>query len=127
MVNVPLRRAVGCPGYAATITVEEASVRVEEHLRALESALPGARLEVQDPPAIDQCNQPTDGGPLGRVTATRAYWIRDVPAERNAEMYEIALAFWADRGYRLLVDKRRPDGAFVQVEAPDPDSRRWRW
>lgn len=110
----------GC-GDMKTITAEQAAERVELHLRAVETAIPGARFEVHRESHISPCNEPEDGGPLGRVYASAGYWIRDVPAERNAEVYEIALGFWEIQGFRVVVDKRRPGRAFVEVEAPEPD------
>ena len=103
-----------------TITAEQAADRVEGHVRAFVAALPGARLEVSRPSHIDPCNQPLDGGSLGRVFAGATWWVRDVPPERNAEVFDLALRFWAESRWTVLNDFR-PQRQSVYAEAPDPD------
>jgi hypothetical protein len=103
-----------------TITADEAATRVEQHIRDVTAALPGARLEVQEASSISPCTAPNDRGPLGRVYASRSYWVRDIPQERNPETFDTALNHWTSNSYTVLVDAR-PQRAFVRVEAPAPD------
>lgn len=103
-----------------TITADQAAARVERHLRDFAAAIPGARLEEFGGPSIGDCDQPNDGGPLGRVIAENGYWVRDIPQERNPATFDLALRYWTEHGFRILTDKR-PGRAFISVEAPSPD------
>jgi hypothetical protein len=104
-----------------TITADQAAALVEQHLRDFAAALPGARLEEFGGASIADCDQPNDGGPLGRVFAENGYWVRDIPQERNPATFDLAVRYWTDHGFRVLTDKRPAVGKFVSVEGPAPD------
>jgi hypothetical protein len=87
-----------------TITADEAATRVEQHIRDVAAALPGARLEVFRESHISPCTAPNGGGPLVRVFAARSYWVRDIPQERNPETFDTALNHWTSNGYTVLTD-----------------------
>lgn len=99
-----------------TITLVEAAARVEQHLSEVAAVLPGARLESVSGPRTVPCGGIV-GGPEGLEYATRYYWIRDVPTERNAVVFEAALAFWLANGYTVGTDAR--DQGYLSVGAPD--------
>lgn len=117
---------VGCNGGGAKnltippITVSQADDQIERHLQAAGRSIPGARLERATAYRVADCTAPEDGGPPGRLSATTAYWIRDLPVERNQEIYDAGTAYWRDRGFRIVAD-RRPHDEFISAEAPGPD------
>lgn len=99
-----------------TITLAEADARVVQHVRAVAAVLPGARVEDRSGPRTVSCGGIV-GGPEGLVYAARYYWVRDIPPERNAEVFEVALGFWLANGYTLGTDAR--DQGYLSVGAPD--------
>ncbi|ROT34015.1 hypothetical protein [Micromonospora sp. HM5-17] len=110
-------------GMQPTITAEQAAQRVEELLQEAYGQLPpGAELETFDEGPLP-CDDPTDGGPAGRVYYEKRYqvifpagWPADQALPRLAE-------YWGQRGYRTIDDLRdHPDPRLV-VERPDDGFR----
>lgn len=52
------------------------------------------------------CDDPSDQGPLGRVTVAKVYWLRELPTERTAELFGAMHSYWLPHDYRVLDDDR---------------------
>lgn len=102
-----------------TITAEQATARVEQHIHDVAAAIPGANLKREFPTAVTPCTAPVDGGPLGRVAAGANYRIVDLPPDDNAAAFDLAYRYWTDHGFRILEDLRSQ--GYLWAEAPDPD------
>jgi hypothetical protein len=101
-----------------TITQQQANERVERYVQDAASTLPtSVRLELAASQEALDCSDPTDGGPRGRVTASRGYWLRDLPREQNAEHINALVQWWKDHGFVVLTDSRPKDN-YVWVENP---------
>lgn len=93
-------------GSMRTLTEQQARDRVEEHITDAVAALPiSPRLEVQSTNRV-HCDDPTDHGPLGRITIAKTYWLRDLPAEQTDEVFDAAESHWLSHDYRILDDRR---------------------
>lgn len=89
-----------------TLSEDQAAARLDEHLRAAVERLdPGPRLEMGLAGTMD-CDDPTDGGPLGRVFVEAHYWLRDLPADRNREVFDTLHGYWVSQGYVVIEDLR---------------------
>lgn len=89
-----------------TLTEQQARDRVEEHIAGAVTALPlTPRLEEQSA-GRRPCDDPTDQGPLGRISVAKRYWLRDLPTERNDEMFDAVESYWLSHDYRVLDDHR---------------------
>jgi hypothetical protein len=110
-----------CGGLEPSITLAQAVALVNQHLRDLTATLPGARLEPHGPGSIDPCNDPIDGGPFGRVSVGQDFWVRDIPKSRNPAIFDLAVRYWTDHGFRILNDDRLQGDNFVNAHAPAPD------
>lgn len=112
LVGLGLMAAIttGCgDGMRNTITQEEAARRVDENVHAVTALLPKeARLE-QGLSTPQNCDDPTDNGPRGRVTESHTYQIHDLPpADYNAYFATIK-QWWETHDYQILADSRPKD------------------
>jgi hypothetical protein len=99
-----------------TITQQQAVERVEQYIREVVTALaPRARLEVLYGSDGSACDDPTDNGPRGRVIASRSYWLRDIPAEKNEEYVTAIVHWWTEHDFGILTDDR-PNDVYVWAE-----------
>jgi hypothetical protein len=91
---------------ATTMTADQAAARLDEHLRlALEQLSPEPRIEPGLSGTMD-CDDPTDGGPLGRVFVEAHWWLRDVPPDRNRDVFDALHRRWESQGYVVIQDLR---------------------
>lgn len=99
-----------------TLTEQDAVVRLDEHIRAaVEQLSPAPRLEPGLAGSMP-CDDPDDGGPLGRVFVEAHHWLRDVPARRNRQIFDTLHDFWVAKGYEVLSDLRdRPEAPHLKV------------
>jgi len=99
-----------------TITRQEANDRVDKYISdSVTSLAPSPRLEPLGREDAGDCSDPTDNGPLGRVIASRDYWLRDVPKSRNAEVVASLVRWWQDHDFVVRNDDR-PKENWVLVE-----------
>lgn len=99
-----------------TLTEQQARDRVEEHIAGAVAALPVTpRLEEQST-GLQPCDDPSDQGPLGRISVAKRYWLRDLPAERTDEMFDAVESYWLSHDYRVLDDKRNRSAPALFVE-----------
>jgi hypothetical protein len=89
-----------------TLTENEAVARLEDHLQLAAGQLdPCPRLE----PGLSgtmPCDDPTDGGPMGRVFVEAHYMLRGVDPADNRRVFDTLYRFWTEHGYALLQDLR---------------------
>lgn len=100
-----------------TLTQQQAVARGEQHIADAVAALPVTpRLEQQSTGRPVPCDDPTDNGPLGRVTVGKTYWLRELPKERTSELFETMQYYWLSHDYRVLTDQRdlRVPALFVE-------------
>ncbi|MFE1165761.1 hypothetical protein [Nocardiopsis sp. NPDC058789] len=99
-----------------TITEDEAAAKVDQHIANAVAALPETvELEPLGPVAFASCDDPTDGGPRGRVTVSLDQWLNGLPVEENEQNAELLYQYWTANGYRVLRDER-PDKLSIAVE-----------
>ncbi|MDT0331453.1 hypothetical protein [Nocardiopsis lambiniae] len=99
-----------------TMTEDEAAAKVDQHITNAASALPETvELEPLGPVTFASCDDPTDGGPRGRVTVGQDQWLRGLPMEENEQNAELLYEYWTTNGYRVIRDER-PDKLSIAVE-----------
>jgi len=98
-----------------TSTVEQATERAEDNLRRALAALPGHIRVERIASTHTPCDDPDDGGPPGRVTASVQYQVHDLPADEFARRVDELRAWWTDNGFRELRDGR-PGMLYLWVE-----------
>ncbi|GAA1835656.1 hypothetical protein GCM10009682_62220 [Luedemannella flava] len=105
-----------------TITAAQATDRARQIVQDAFAALPaGAELKHTGPDLLP-CDDPTDGGPPGRVFADLSYDVT-YPAGWPADKALDALkGHWSTRGYEVWT--RVDDGELNQTTAEDPDGFR---
>jgi len=94
-----------------TITEQQAADRAENYVEDVTSLMqPRPRLEIQSS-LTQECTQPSDGGPLGRVSVSRVYWLRDVSPSAFPGLFAAAERYWSAPTWRVLEDQsdRKPD------------------
>ena len=110
--------STGCDqkaGTEETITQDEATEKVQEHIgRAMTDLPASAELEKRGGSYIASCDDPTDGGPKDRVTVSVSYWIRGLETEENDINVNLLHEYWTKNGYHVITDSR-PDDAFISV------------
>jgi len=108
-----------------TITQQQAEEQTDQYIRDIVALLPGTpKLEPGGFPLVSEmtCDDADDGGPRGRVTVTRDYWVRypwneDPP--NNTEIFNKLYAYWTGRGYQIRHDEHNaPASRDLDVENP---------
>lgn len=113
---------MGDVGMKNTITEAEAYRRAEDYVHQAMAALPvQARLEVQQSTSSMSCDDPSDHGPLGRVTVDNAYWVRGLPVESNPHYFDAIADWWATHGFIMLTDERAK--GYIWAEKKDDGFR----
>jgi hypothetical protein len=98
-----------------TITINEANDRVDDYItRAMAELPPGATLEVNTYNRTEDCSDPTDNGPKGRVSAGRSYKILGLQVEAIPSYFDTLRAWWLANNFRILGDT--PKNEFLWVE-----------
>lgn len=105
---------------AATITGAQAKQRVEQLIRQAAAQLPlGARLKPTGPTGFAACDDPSDGGPAGRVFAELHYDVVYPQAATLEQAIPVLATFWQSRGYQIKKDLRN-DPTFARLGVQDP-------
>lgn len=87
-----------------TITEHEAAQRVQDNVDELAAQLPqAARLERQLTHTT-ACDDPDDGGPAGRVTASTMYQVHDLALEDYGRYFAELREWLRDNGFRVLTE-----------------------
>jgi hypothetical protein len=96
------------------ITLTEAASRVDELVRAALAQLPPAQAsKIAGDPV--PCDDPTDGGPPGRVSAVAEYQIAELAPDSYPRHVATLHSWWVGHGFQVLADAR-PAGLYVWVE-----------
>lgn len=103
-------------GMEPTLNEQQATDRVQLHIEDTVAVIePTPRLERES--FLDMpCDLPSDNGPLGRIVVSRGYWLRDIPVERNPEVFEAVERYWVNNGWVVLTDETNSEDAFLSVE-----------
>ncbi|MEE6261060.1 hypothetical protein [Plantactinospora sonchi] len=107
-----------------TITTDQAAQRVEQLLRETYGQLPpGAELRPHGDLGTLPCDDPTDGGPAGRVFVEQQYEVTS-PLDWPADQALPGLAeHWQRQGYRVIDDQRDRSDPRLAVEHPEDGFR----
>jgi hypothetical protein len=90
-------------GVRPTMTQQQAIDRVEKLIKEAVAQLPAtARLEISRREDDFDCDDPTDGGPKGRIFVERDYWIRGLPVNRYEKQFDTLQRYWTDKGYEQV-------------------------
>ena len=104
-----------CGGPMNTITIDQATQQLDQHFRnaldAITTAIPGVTLEPQRDPLVGQCGPPHGTAPRGQEFVGYGNALRNLPTERNAEVYTVVEQFWATHGWTVYADRRPADDA----------------
>ncbi|TCO52371.1 hypothetical protein [Actinocrispum wychmicini] len=96
------------------ITLTEATGHVDELVAAALAQLPPARADkIAGDPA--PCDDPTDGGPPGRVTAVAEYQVQGLDEQDYPQYLDTLYEWWTGHGFQVLADAR-PGGQYIWVE-----------
>jgi hypothetical protein len=101
----------------------QAVQRVEQLVQEAFAQLPpGATMKVNLNTDAMPCDDPTDGGPAGRIFAERRYFI--VPPStgtwpKAAEAVPALVGFWQEQGYKVRSDGRNDPEPRYMVETAD--------
>lgn len=106
------------------LTTNEAVERLEEHIANTVSVLPETLHLEPIGPVIKgaSCDDPTDGGPQDRVTASRRYWLDGLSIKENETNVELIYQYWINNDYVVLEDLR-PEKIFVSVQHEEDNFR----
>jgi hypothetical protein len=99
-----------------TITQRQAIERVDQYIHdAVAAITPPVRLEVLSGSDDSACDDPTDNGPKGRISASRDYWLHDLPAEKHNDYIDALKRWWQEHDFVVLRDDR-PRDIYVTAE-----------
>jgi hypothetical protein len=101
---------------ANTITLDQATRRAHELFDQAVGQLPGAvvvSLGAEDP---YPCDDPTDGGPQGRMIISVEKRIDGLDKTRYNSYFDLLRDYWQRNGFRLL-DDSRPKDMYLWVES----------
>ena len=106
-----------------TMTEEQAWARLEQHLRAaIVQIEPGLVAEAERAERAETmpCDDPTDGGPPGRVFVEAHYLLRAIARSANQGVFDGLHRYWTGQGYAVLRDLRgREPAPLLTVRHPD--------
>lgn len=103
-----------------TISAGQASARIDAVIDEAKQQLPpGTELKPHSAPRNLPCDDPTDGGPAGRIFVEKQYEVK-LPAGAPADQTMIRLAgYWQQKSYRIHDDGRNLPDPRLAVETPD--------
>jgi hypothetical protein len=104
-------------GMSPTLDEQQATDRVQQHIDDTVAIIqPMPRLERQSFVDSQPCDIPSDNGPLGRISVGHVYWLREIPVERNAEVFAAVERYWVSNGWVILTDDTSSENPFLSVE-----------
>ncbi|MDG4785675.1 hypothetical protein O7626_06975 [Micromonospora sp. WMMD1102] len=102
-----------------TVTAAQAAQRVEEILRDASAQLPpGAEMKPFGHTGTLPCDDPTDGGPAGRVFVEQQYELDFPPGWPADQALPTLAAYWQWRGYQVVNDLRDHGDPRFTVQDP---------
>ncbi|MBE1486702.1 hypothetical protein [Plantactinospora soyae] len=106
-----------------TMTVGQAAERTEEIVREAQAALaPGTELET-DLDDTTPCDDPSDGGPPGRVFVEKHYKVVYPDGWPVNQALVVLAQYWEQRGYKVIKDLRSERNPQLAVESPNDGFR----
>lgn len=94
-----------------TMTEEQAWARLEQHLRAAMAQIePGFVAEPERAETMP-CDDPTDGGPPGRVFVEAHHLLGHIPRSANRAVFDDLHRYWTEQGYAVVSDLRTREAA----------------
>ncbi|MFI6536081.1 hypothetical protein ACIBHY_26780 [Nonomuraea sp. NPDC050547] len=97
---LPALLLAGCTMSSPTISQDQATTRVEQLIRDTAAALtPTPRLELI-PHDADECVHENE--PPGKISVSRAYWLRGIPKSANMDIARQVRAYWEAQGHRIV-------------------------
>jgi|HigsolmetaAR206D_1030411.scaffolds.fasta_scaffold06764_2 hypothetical protein len=101
-----------------SMTLDQASTRVEEIVREAQAALPpGIELTSRFEGSMP-CDDPDDGGPKGRVFAERQYQVVYPAGWPVDQALPTVRQYWEQRGYKVIKDHQPGGDRLLSVENP---------
>ncbi|WP_422770792.1 hypothetical protein ACN28C_29650 [Plantactinospora sp. WMMC1484] len=102
-----------------TVTAVAAAQRVGEILREAHAQLPpGAELKPFGVSGVLPCDDPTDGGPAGRVFVEQQYEVVFPANWRTGQALANLADYWRRRGYTVVNDLRDRSDPRLSVQDP---------
>src|SRR6266508_760304 len=89
-----------------TLTEREASARLDRHIRAALAQMEFLPVLVPGLVGSMPCDDPTDGGPLGRVLVEAHYTLSGIPLDAHPQIFDVLYRYWTEHGYEVLSDLR---------------------
>ncbi len=89
-----------------TITEQQAAQRVQANVRAAVAQLPDTAHLEQQLTHSTPCDDPSDNGPKGRITASTTYQIHELPPDQYPQLFDLLRDWWQRHDYRVLDDSR---------------------
>lgn len=117
-----------------TITQKQAEQQVQANIHAAAAELPATAKLDQQLTNTGLCDDPTDNGSPGRVTASSTYQVHNLDPEQYPNLFGHLRDWWAQHNFRVLDDSHQTSTVrYLWVEnnqdgPPDGDAvQRWRW
>jgi hypothetical protein len=115
---------VGCgkggTGVQTTMTGAQAKQRTEQLIQQAAAQLPpGAQLKPTGTTKFAACDDPTDGGPQGRVFAELHYDVIYPQPNMLQQAIPQLATYWQSQGYRIKKDMR-DNREFARLGVEDP-------
>jgi hypothetical protein len=102
-----------------TLNQQQAAERVDTVINtAVDQLRPRPSLDPYRKSTLD-CDDPSDNGPLGRVTVEHRYLLPGIKADSGPAALDTLAKYWTDNGYRILRDGRGKPLAEVAAEGSD--------
>jgi hypothetical protein len=103
-----------------TVTAEQASARVDAVVQEAHRQLPpGAELKPHGAEGKVPCDDPTDGGPAGRIFVEKQYQLQFPPDWPADQALPRLAEYWQQKSYRVHNDSRAKADPRLVVETPD--------
>jgi hypothetical protein len=107
----------GQPPVTDTITQQQAAQQVQDNIHTAAAQLPATAKLEQQLTNFTPCDDPTDNGPKGRVTAGSTYQIHELPAAQYPHYFDTLRTWWTQHDFHVLEDQNRgPQDMYLWVE-----------
>lgn len=92
---------------ASTITQKQAEQQVQANIHAAAAELPATAKLEQQLTDTGPCDDPTDNGPQGRVTASSTYQVHNLDPEQYPNLFGHLRDWWIQQNFRVLDDSHQ--------------------
>jgi hypothetical protein len=97
----------------STVTIQETKQKVDDYMEQGRKALsPQAQLANDSGQDVRACDDPTDGGPKGRVFAQRDAKVLGAAGSDPKSNFDLLRKWWQENGFRVTTE--RPDAMFAE-------------